>query len=367
MRLCGLRGALAFSHEADRWVLHDPRAWLGIAFHRVMAAIRPGATPANAETVWNAAIDQAALAASLHPLDSRFAAPERWPSYFLVRQRARASASHIVSRGGARSDGGVGFAALAKSARAPEHLFQARGGRLVGRPDHFDGHLLTEHKSSLPDPAWPGADELLDSFRRQLHLYAAIIADVTATWPTRGRVVAASGQVLEVEFDPVACSAEADAALAALDTLNSGLISEARPECLAHPSPQACAGCPFQIICPAFWRRLGADGMKGLPDVAIEGVLQRLETSHDGDLYTVHLVVGSTSHQLNDQQAVVLRKSVHGDLTGLPMGTRCRIVSAKIRADGRLRADPSTVVFPVSALPALETGHPPSLLHAIPG
>src|SRR5258708_17779285 len=92
MRLCRLRSALAFAPEAERWVLHDPREWLGIAFHRVMATIRPGATPSDAEAVWNTAIGQAALAASLHPLDSRFTDPERWPSYFLVRQRALASA-----------------------------------------------------------------------------------------------------------------------------------------------------------------------------------------------------------------------------------------------------------------------------------
>jgi hypothetical protein len=155
-------------------------------------------------------------------------------------------------------------------ARGPERLFEARGGRLAGRPDHFDGHILTEYKSALPDPAWPGAAELLNSFRRQVRLYAAIIADAAGTWPTHGRVVSASGHVLELASDPAACDAEADAAVAALDALNRGLLSEALPERLAQPSQPACTECPFQTICPAFWRQLGADGMQGLPDVAIE-------------------------------------------------------------------------------------------------
>jgi DEAD/DEAH box helicase domain-containing protein len=64
-------------NEADRWVLHDPRAWLGIAFHRVMEATRPGVSSTDAELVWNTAISQAAAAGSLHPLDSQFATPER--------------------------------------------------------------------------------------------------------------------------------------------------------------------------------------------------------------------------------------------------------------------------------------------------
>jgi hypothetical protein len=353
MRLCGLRAALASTPQADRWVLHDPRAWLGIAFHRVMEATRPGASSTNAELVWNTAVAQAAATASLRPLDSRFATPERWPSYFLVRQRALASASEIALQGGPRSNGRPAHSSSPEMARGPERLFEAREGRLAGRPDHFDGHILTAYKSALPDPAWPGAAELLNSFRRQVRLYAAIIADAAGTWPTHGRVVSASGHVLEVASDPAACDAEADAAVAALDALNRGLLSEALPERLAQPSQPACTECPFQTICPAFWRPLGADGMQGLPDVAIEGVLNGLESSQDGDLYTAHRVLSTASHQLNDQQPVVLRKSAHGDLSTLAPGTRWRIVSAKIRPDGRLRADLSTVVCTVSNLPSL--------------
>jgi hypothetical protein len=239
--------------------------------------------------------------------------------------------------------------------RGPERLLEARGGQLAGRPDHFDGHTLTEFKSALPDPAWPGAAEILDSFRRQVRLYAAIIADSTGTWPGHARVIAASGHVLDVAIEPAVCDEEADAAIAALNALNRRLVSEAPPERLGQPSPLACAGCPFQIICPAFWRQLGAGTLRGLPDVAVEGALESLEASHDRDLYTAHLALNATSHQLNAHQPVVLRRSVHGDLTALPAASRWRIVSAKIRPDGRVRADMSTVVFPVSHLPALET------------
>src|SRR5690349_119094 len=90
MRLCPLRAALSTSRDADGWVLHSPRAWLGTAFHRVMAA-RPS-DESDAELVWDSAIGHLLKTASAHPLDQRFASPERWPGYYLVRQRAIASA-----------------------------------------------------------------------------------------------------------------------------------------------------------------------------------------------------------------------------------------------------------------------------------
>lgn len=139
MRLCGLRAALAATPEADRWVLHDPRAWLGGAFHRLMEAMRRGATSADAEAIWNAAIAEAAAAALNHPLDRRFSAPERWPSYFLVRQRTLALAAKLVA---SRKPEGTEVQGAQKSeglAHGAERRFEARGGRLVGRPDYYDG------------------------------------------------------------------------------------------------------------------------------------------------------------------------------------------------------------------------------------
>jgi hypothetical protein len=321
MRLCALRGALASSREVDRWVLHDPRAWLGTA---------------------------------CHPLDIRFADPERWPGYYLTRQRALASAAEIVIRASAR----VARArpGLGDGARGAERRLEARGGRLAGRPDHFDGHTVTEYKSSLPDPAWPGAEEVLDGFRRQLRLYAAIIAEVTGRCPTQGRVVAASGQAIDIPLVPAACEAEATAALTALDALNEGLASGVAPEALARPASAACGACPFQTLCPAFWRWLGGVAPPNFSDVSAEGILERSELGQDGDLYTAYLLLRSATHPLSPQQAIVLRRSIHGDLTASPPGALLRVVSAKVRPDGRARADLSTTVFVLDDIPVLVTG-----------
>lgn len=352
MRLCSLRGAFASSRAIDSWILHDPRAWLGTAFHKVMeASRRSGATAATLEEAWAAAIRQAAAAAAHHLLDARFAVPERWPGYFLVRQRALSSAQRVIatSTSGARPS-----VPRREGVSATERELQARGGRLAGRPDRFDGRILTEYKSSMPDPAWRGAEAVIEGFRRQLRLYAAIIAEAMGRWPLQGRVVAASGQTVDVPLVPADCDAEASAALASLDDLNVGLAGCVALEGLARPGEDSCSGCPFQALCPAFWPWLKATGSSGLPDTAAAGVLDRIELGQDGDLYTAYLAVHQPSMP-SGIQPLVLRRTIHGDLTASPPGAHWRIVSAKLKQDGRLRADPTTCVFALDALPSLVT------------
>ena len=67
MRLCRLRAVLSTSREADNWVLHSPRAWLGTAFHRLVAAA-PGDEP-EAAHFWDAAISEILSSISAHPLE----------------------------------------------------------------------------------------------------------------------------------------------------------------------------------------------------------------------------------------------------------------------------------------------------------
>jgi hypothetical protein len=317
-------------------------------------AARPGATLATAEQAWTAAVAEAAAAAALHTLDRRYMVPERWPGYFLVRQRALASAQRAI---GANAEAQRRLAPTGSTlggGASAERLLLARGGRLAGRPDRFDGRVLTEYKSSIPDAPWRGADAILEGFRRQLRLYAAIIAEALGRWPTQGRIVAASGQTMDVPLDPAACEAEAADALAAVDSLNHALAAAAPPEALARPGEEACAACPFQALCPAFWPWLAAASSIGLPKTAAAGVLDRIELGQDGDLYTAYVSVHQPSMP-PEIQPLVLRRSIHGDLTASPRDACWRIISAKLKADGRLRADPSTCVFAVDDLPQVIT------------
>ena len=174
MRLCSLRAALSVSREADEWVLHSPRTWLGTAFHRLMADGPRDAREAAA--LWDAAIAGLRDVALRHRLDLRFASPESWPGYYLVRQRAIASA---VEHGS--SSAAAAYRRRPPSDATPGHgsknLLTARGGRLAGRPDHYDQFTVTEYKSALPDPAWAESASIIDGYWRQLRLYSVLIGE----------------------------------------------------------------------------------------------------------------------------------------------------------------------------------------------
>jgi hypothetical protein len=157
---------------------------------------------------------------------------------------------------------------------------------------------------------------------------------------------------MDVPLVPAACDAEANAALAALDDLNLGLAAGAALEALARPGEGSCGSCPFQALCPAFWLWLEAAGSSGLPGTAAAGVLDRIEQGQDGDLYTAYLAVRQPSMPPGIQP-LVLRRTIHGDLTASPRDARCRIISARLKPDGRLRADPSTCVFAQDDLPSI--------------
>jgi hypothetical protein len=191
MRLCSLRAALSVSRKANQWVLHSPRAWLGTAFHRLMADAPLDASEAAA--FWDAAIGEIRTAASTHRLDSRFTNPHRWPGYFLVRQRAMASGiDHGCRTAGAhpRRQGGAKVPNQGRKLR-----LTARAGRLAGRPDSYDRVSVTEYKSALRDPAWVESASIIDGYWRQLRLYSVLIGE-TGHWPMTARIVAASGQTV---------------------------------------------------------------------------------------------------------------------------------------------------------------------------
>jgi CRISPR/Cas system-associated exonuclease Cas4 (RecB family) len=353
MRLCGLRAALSIVPGVDHWVLHDPRLWLGTAFHEVMKAARSSAASINAQSTWDAAISRAVHKASEHPLDRRYSAPERWPSYYLVRQRCLSLAAQIPARVPSVQQPQESDRPRA-APRGAERRFESYNGLLAGRPDFYDGRTIVEYKSNLPDPAWVGAALALDSYKRQLRLYAAIIADATGERPATGRIVAASGQTLEIALDPAECDAEAREAVESLIALNEKISAGKQPYELARPGPASCAGCPFKIICQAFWTELREPEMLELPDAAMAGELVSLEDGPDGDIYSAGIRVEQASRNISVEQQLVLRRSIHGTLGAAAVGEPCRVTGFFVRADGRARAELSTVAASAQQLPEME-------------
>jgi PD-(D/E)XK nuclease superfamily len=348
MRQCGLRALLAANPKADGWVLHDPRIWLGTAFHGVMRAIRSSTNSESAEAIWDTEIANAVRAAASHPFDKRYSSPERWPSYYLVRQRCLSLASKA-----ARPKPGAQRIDHSTTLRGAEKRFEARSGRLVGKPDYFDGVTISEYKSTLPDAQWEGAASIIEGFKRQVQLYAAIIAEVTSRWPADARIVAASGQVLDIAIVPTECDAEADAAVAALDGLNSKLASGCTLEEVAEPASASCSACNFKTICPMFWQSLARDQLPSLKAAVMGGDLIAVDDGQDGDLYTARIAVRAASRRLSSEQPVVLRRSIHGELRSSAIGQRVRATDFLVKGDGRIRADISTVIVSATEIPEL--------------
>jgi hypothetical protein len=302
----------------------------------------------EAGLLWDGAIKDLLDAASGHRLDQRFASPERWPGYYLVRQRAIASA--VRNELSPRT--GVLLANRPPSASGTEKLLTARDGLLAGRPDQFDRQSVTEYKSALPDPAWREAASLIEGYWRQLRLYAVLIGE-TEGWPATARIVSASGQVLEQDVDRRESELEADAAVAGLHALNGALQNGYGVSELASPGEIACAQCDYQAICPAFWTWCAASSWPLLREPAACGTIESIDHGVDGDLYAVTLDLDGARGE-GGPLSLALRRSIHGDLTARPRGTAVRIVHAHLRRDGRLRADISTCIFSVDELPTLE-------------
>ena len=117
--------------------------------------------------------------------------------------------------------------------KSAERRVETRDVRLSGRPDFFDRHTIVEYKSSRPDPSSPRATEGLDGCRRQLRLYAAILADVEKRWPATARLVATGGNAKKLRLDPKEWKAESEGALETLAKVDKVLCRGTAPETLA--------------------------------------------------------------------------------------------------------------------------------------
>jgi hypothetical protein len=363
MLICGLRAGFASLPESNHWVLHDPRAWLGIAFHSLLQQAGQARSAIDLEAAWNSEIKRLANLAAGHQFDRRFSDPTRWPSYYLVRQRALSSAHELISKRALPNSvqPAPDLANIEPSKttnRGIERRLVARSGRLAGRPDRFDRSAITDFKSSLPDVDAPKRAEILARHERQMRIYAAIIAEVFGYWPKTGILAAASGATISIDLDPKQCNAEAEIALAALDKWNGSLLAAGRADELAAPSASACENCRYQLICPAFWGWIMRGSEVSLHGTsAAIGTLVAVQSGNDRDLQTLQFSNTAASYPAESDQSIVIRGSVHGDNFSNVIGATCRITGASVRQDGRLHADLSTIVASENELPSIEIGH----------
>lgn len=349
LRLCPLRAGLSRADGAGHFVLGQPKAWLGTAYHSVLEDAVGADGPPTHEAAWVAAINRQHDRARQHPLDQRFGPPERWPGYHLVRAMALLRAQEIA--GASQNTGQSGAAKVGQAAR--EQWLSGANGRLVGRPDLVRGDAVIEYKTGdIHEQGDSSAAKA--SYVRQLQIYAFLVKERTGRWPTRGVLLPMEGPPLELELEPVACERAAAEAVTLLDQYNRKVEAGVAPSSLASPSPDACRWCPYPVLCSGFWAAAGESWSDQIGSAAIGGFAPEAPRPiHGGAALALSLAAEEGTVPHGEVMLAPLNPGVHRSLAQIKAGNRVRVTGLARRADGSVTPTLRTVVARLEHLPSL--------------
>jgi hypothetical protein len=352
MRACLLRAGLSKMPGIWSYVLSNPKAWLGTAYHGVLERLPElgGAEgPARVQELWRQEIGRLEQQASGHPLNRRFGAGTTWRGYYLVLETLKIRAANLAPAQRVQS-GNI----AAQTFR--EEDIVGFGGKLKGKPDLGRGDEIIDFKTGN---IYEVADDentspaLKQAYIRQLRLYAYLIHEATGRWPRRGLLYPIAGPPVEVDVDPVACVQEANETVALLDRYNAEAARNTDAAALASPSPEACRWCAFKMVCPSFWSNV-QEGW-ALDGDAVTGVLLAPpQMIHGEAAFSLSIAVDSGTVPHGNISLAVFSAAVHPNLIGLPNGSRMRLTGLNRRTGGTVYPTIRTVVFAETQLPAFQ-------------
>ncbi len=358
MRLCQLRAGLSKAAGSATFILGNPKAWLGTAYHEVLEKIvevefEHEDIDAAVDRLWNQAVEVQYQRSSRHPLDRRFGVPEEWPGYHM----ARASVARELAAGfnqQAATGTATGSAELGLGLR--EREFTAFGGRLVGRPDVIRAREIVDYKSGtiIDFDEAVQADVVKAVYVRQLRIYGFLVNETLGWWPHRGILLPLAGAGVEVTLDPADCTREATHAVALLNAYNENLRRGGTPDEMAVPTPANCKWCPFKILCPAFWKASSEAWSGQLDGSAVEGILSAPPVAiHAGAAVALSLQVQAGTEGSRRAHIAPLNPDIQPNVRSLTAGERVRLVGLRVRPDGVLAPTQRTVLARVRDLPAV--------------
>jgi hypothetical protein len=360
MRACFLRAGLSRVAASSKFVLGNPKAWLGAAYHEVVEKIvavdlEQETLDAAVERLWKQAIATLQQRADAHPLNCRFGLPTTWPGYHVARASVSLRAEGLLAglppatALGAMQTSGAGF-----SGSRRERDFTACDGKLLGRPDVVRADEIVDYKSGAIveyDEATQ-SDVVKDAYIRQLRIYGYLVKETLGWCPLRGLLLPFAGAGIEVALDSLECAREATEAVALLDAYNGKVRAGASPRELASPSPQGCRWCPFKLLCPAFWQAASPEWSGQLDGAAVGGVLAEApSTIHAGAARAVALDIQGGSEARCRAQIAPLNPATHPGVITLAAGDHIRLVCLRARRDGVLVPGERTVLCRVAELP----------------
>jgi hypothetical protein len=370
MRACLLRAGLFKATGSSNFVLGNPKAWLGTAYHKVLERIveinlGQESLEDAVDRLWNEAIVAQQNRVNVHVLDHRFGAPTTWPGYHVARASALIRAGELI--GGPPSPG-VATDTKQASGAGPagtirEQEFTAFGGRLVGRPDVIRANEVVDYKSGaiLEHDAATQTDVAKAAYVRQLRIYGYLVKQKFGWWPQRGVLLPLGGAGVEVELDPSDCKRAASEAVALLDDYNEKVHAGAAPKDFASPSPHACRWCAYKLLCPSFWQAASPDWSGHLDGAAVEGPLVGAPTeTHAGAARAITVDAQAGSEARCRAQIAPLSPTTHPTVMTVVASERVRLVGLRARPDGVLVPTQRTVIARVDNLPPIapDSGQP---------
>ena len=365
MRACLLRAGLSKASGSSNFVLGNPKAWLGTAYHEVLEKIvdinlGQQSLEDAVERLWGQAIAAQQQRSASHVLDRRFGSPTSWPGYHVARASVLLRAQELAAGPAPTQPPVTKMASGACPAGTiREQEFTAFGGRLLGRPDVIRADEVVDYKSGaiLEYDAVAQIDVVKAAYVRQLRIYGYLVKQKLGWWPKRGVLLPLGGAGVEVALDSSECEREANEAVGLLDSYEQKRHAAAKPEDLASPSPNGCRWCPFKLVCPSFWLSSTSDWSGQLDGAAIEGaILDPPAVIHAGAARAVAVEIKAGSETLRRAQIAPLSPTSHPAVTVLAAGDRVRLVGLRARADGVLAPTQRTVLARVADLPTVTVG-----------
>ncbi len=274
LRLCKLRAGLSRVENSGQYILGNPRAWLGTAYHAVLEAAGSDASgnlEVRARGLWDMAVQREYSRARVHRWDKRFGPPESWPGYHVVAAMALVRARELAEREASQRTGKAHCALPGDILR--EKTFSGADGRIVGRPDLVRPAEIVDFKSGATF-ADGDQEQIKGSYVRQLRIYGFLVRETLGWWPRRGVLLPMIGSPVAVDLEPGDCEKEAADALRLLGEYNAAIASGHDPADLASPSATTCRWCPFQLYCPAFWNAVRPEWADGLLAGALAGIAE---------------------------------------------------------------------------------------------
>lgn len=362
MRECLLRAGLSRASGSSDFVLGNPKAWLGTAYHEVLEKIVDvdlghESFDDAVERLWNQAIVDQETRTNRHVLNHRFGPPAAWPGYHLARASVLLRAKELSGALPCAVSGGTQQASETQSAGAMrEQDFTAFGGRLVGRPDVIRASKVIDYKSGaiLERDVATQTTVVKAAYGRQLRIYGYLVRQTLGWWPQYGILLPLGGAGVEVALEPSECEREANEALALLNSYEARLRGASAPADLASPSPNGCRWCPFKLVCPPFWHTAAPSWSGELDGASVEGVVvEKPAMTHGGAARAMSLEIQAGSEVPRRAQIAPLNPTTHPAVTALAAGDRVRLVGLRARADGVLVPTQRTVLARVVDLPTI--------------